>query len=57
VVVRGPEDLFQDKSFPNYHYVILSIHGKTADATMYRVTGLPSDFSIEVKDKFTLTAP
>jgi hypothetical protein len=33
------------------------IHGKTADATMNRVTGLKTALQLEVKDKFTLTAP
>ncbi|HEX3471074.1 MAG TPA: metallophosphoesterase [Silvibacterium sp.] len=58
VLFRGPEDLFQDQSFPNYHYLVFAIHGKTADATMYRVTGVPAKpLGLEVKDKFTLTAP
>lgn len=57
VRVRGPEDLFQDKSHPNYHYLVFSIHGKTADATMYRVAGSPTDLRLEVKDRFTLRAP
>jgi acid phosphatase type 7 len=59
VVFRGPEDLYQDESYPNYHYLVFTIHGKTADATMYRVTGLtpPAALHLEVKDKFTLTAP
>jgi hypothetical protein len=58
IAYRGPEDKYQDKSFPNYHYLVLQIHGKTADATMYRVADpkAPS-LSLEVKDKFTLTAP
>jgi acid phosphatase type 7 len=59
VLFRGPEDLYQDQSFPNYHYLVFLIHGKTADATMYRVTNPthPAAFGLEVKDKFTLTAP
>ena len=59
VVVRGPDDLYQDRAYPNYHYLVFAIHGKTADATMYRVTSLyhPSKLGLEVKDKFTLTAP
>jgi hypothetical protein len=59
VFVRGPDDLYQDHSYPNYHYLVLAIHGKTADATMYRVTNPyhPSKLGLEVKDKFTLTGP
>jgi len=59
VLVRGPEDLFQAKTFPNYHYLVFMIHGKTAEATMYRVTyqGHSSKLVLEVKDKFVLTPP
>ena len=59
VYFRGPEDLYTDRAYPNYHYVVLAIHGKTADATMYRVTNPyhPSKLRLEVKDRFTLTAP
>jgi len=59
VVMRGPEDLFQGQSFPNYHYLVFTIHGKTADAVMNRVAGLkpPETLHLEVNDKFTLTAP
>ena len=59
VFVRGPDDLYQDRSYPNYHYLVFAIHGKTAEATMYRVTNPyhPSKLGLEVKDKFTLTAP
>jgi len=59
VFFRGPEDLYKDHAYPNYHYVVLDIHGKTANATMYRVTNPyhPSKLGIEVKDRFTLTAP
>ncbi len=59
VFIRGPEDLYQDRAYPNYHYILIRVHGKTADATMYRVTN-PKDLSalgLEVKDRFTLTAP
>jgi len=59
VLFRGPEDLYQEHTYPNYHYVVFAIHGKTADATMYRVTNPmhPSKLGLEVKDTFTLTAP
>ena len=59
IVVRGPEDLYTAKTFPNYHYLVFMIHGKTAEATMYRVAipFRPSKPRVEVKDRFTLTAP
>lgn len=59
VLFRGPEDLYHDREYPNYHYLVFAIHGKTADATMYRVTNPyhPSKLGLEVKDRFTLMAP
>jgi acid phosphatase type 7 len=58
IAFRGPEDKYQDHSYPNYHYIILQVHGKTADATMYRVANPRSaHLRLEVKDRFTLTAP
>jgi thiamine biosynthesis protein ThiS len=58
IAFRGPEDQYQDPSYPNYHYIVLEINGKTAQATMYRVANpkMPN-LRLEVKDKFTLTAP
>jgi len=58
IAYRGPEDKYQDPSYPNYHYIVLNIHGKVADATMYRVANPKTpNLRLEVKDKFTLTAP
>jgi acid phosphatase type 7 len=59
VLVRGPEDLYTAETYPNYHYLVFMIRGKTAEATMYRVTNPyhPSKLGLEVKDKFALTAP
>lgn len=36
-VVRGPEDLYQDPGFPNYHYVRMVEKGDNLNATMIRV--------------------
>jgi hypothetical protein len=37
---------------------VLQIHGKAADATMYRVADPKADnFRLEVKDEFVLSAP
>lgn len=57
VYLAGPEDLYQDKAFPNFNYVIFTIHGAHADATMYRVADPnAAKFSVEVKDRFSLDA-
>lgn len=36
-VERTPNDLYQDSSFPNYHYVKLVLEGNTLKGTMYRL--------------------
>jgi acid phosphatase type 7 len=58
IAFRGPEDQYKDPSFPNYHYIVLNIHGKAADATMYRIADPKAPgLRLEIKDRFTLTAP
>jgi hypothetical protein len=57
VMVRGPEDLYQDDSFPNFHYLLFTVHGKRMDATMYRVADPNSaTLTVETKDRFALVA-
>jgi hypothetical protein len=57
VYVRSPEDLYHDPGFPNFNYVVLKIHGKQADATMYRVIDPKAAvLGAEPKDVFTLQA-
>ena len=54
-VDRTPLDLYQDNSFPNYHYVKFVLDGDILRATMYRLTE-PSAGTWEVKDKFEVHA-
>jgi acid phosphatase type 7 len=57
VYARNPEDLYKDKTYPNFNYLVLMIHGKQADVTMYRVANPKAEtLSTEVKDRFTLRA-
>ena len=50
-VERTPTDLYQDHSFPNFHYVKFVFNGDTVDATMYRLAD--SSGSVwEAKDTF-----
>jgi hypothetical protein len=57
VYMPGPQDLYKDPSYPNFNYVIFSIHGTHADAKMYRVVDPTADkFSVELKDKFSVDA-
>jgi hypothetical protein len=57
IYARNPEDLYRDPGFPNFNYIVLMVHGKQADATMYRLADpKATTLSGEVKERFTLTA-
>ena len=57
VYVRNPQDLYRDPGFPNFNYLVLMVHGKQADVTMYRVADPKAPtLTTEVKERFTLTA-
>ncbi len=54
VLVRGPQDQYRDTGFPVFHYVIFTVHGKRADAEMYKVVDpAAKEFSVEIKDRFS----
>jgi 3',5'-cyclic AMP phosphodiesterase CpdA len=55
-IARTPADLFQDNSFPNYHYLKFVFDGTSLQATMYRVKD-PSAAtpSWEIKDAFAIS--
>jgi 3',5'-cyclic AMP phosphodiesterase CpdA len=54
---RNPEDLYQGKEYPNFNYLVFLVHGKQADATMYRVADpKAATLTTEIKERFTLTA-
>jgi acid phosphatase type 7 len=57
IYARNPEDLYKDKEYPNFNYLIFMLHGKQADATMYRVANPKAPtLTTEIKERFTLTA-
>lgn len=57
VMVRSPDDLYHQPGFPNFHYLVLDIHGKHADVVMKRIADPTApDFKSEIKDTFTLDA-
>ncbi|HEY3990264.1 MAG TPA: metallophosphoesterase [Acidobacteriaceae bacterium] len=57
VFVRGPQDLYRDPGFPVFNYVVLTIHGKTADGTMYKIADPnAAEYSVVAKDHFVETA-
>jgi hypothetical protein len=54
-VERMPSDVYQDSSFPNYHYVKFVLSGNALKGTMYRLTNL-DNINWEVKDTFVVNA-
>jgi len=57
VFVRGPEDQYRDPGFPVFNYVILTIHGKQAKGTMYKIADPnAAEYSVVAKDHFVETA-
>ena len=55
-VVRGPDDLFQDDSFPNYHYLKFTLEGGLLRGTMYRLDLQPATPSWTAADHFEIHA-
>jgi hypothetical protein len=54
-VERAPDDLYQDNSFPNYHYVEFSLKGNTLEGKMFRLADPKADTpSWELKDSFSI---
>lgn len=57
VFARNPQDLYRDPADPNFNYLVFQVHGKQADATMYRVVDpKAATLAVEVKERFTLRA-
>jgi hypothetical protein len=57
VLVRGPQDQYRDPAFPVFNYVVLTIHGKQADGTMYKIADPnAAEYSVVAKDHFIETA-
>ena len=57
VFVRGPQDKYRDPGFPVFNYVVLTIHGKTANGKMYKIADpKAAEYSVVAKDHFVETA-
>jgi acid phosphatase type 7 len=57
IFIRGDQDLYQARTYPNFHYLVITLQGKHADVKMYRVVDPDAaQKSVEVKDTFTLDA-
>jgi len=56
-VERAPDDLYQDKGFPNYHFVEFVLNGDTLEAKMYRLADVNAEAPTwEAKDSFKVRA-
>jgi hypothetical protein len=57
IFIRGDQDLYHARTYPNFHYLVITLNGKHADVKMYRVVDPDAaQKSVEVKDSFTLDA-
>ncbi len=57
IFIRGDQDLYRARTYPNFNYVVITVEGKHADAKMYRVVDPDAAVkSVELKDSFTLDA-
>ena len=57
IFIRGDQDLYRARTYPNFNYVVITLEGKHADAKMYRVVDPDAaKKSVELKDSFTLDA-
>ena len=57
IFIRGDQDLYRARTYPNFNYVLITLEGKHADAKMYRVVDPnAAQRSVEVMDSFTLDA-
>ena len=57
IFIRGDQDLYRARTYPNFNYVVITLEGKHADAKMYRVVDPnAAQRSVEVMDSFTLDA-
>jgi acid phosphatase type 7 len=53
VFIRGPQDQYRDPAFPVFNYVVLTIHGKHAEGTMYKIADPNAAvYSVVAKDHF-----
>ncbi len=57
VFVRGPQDQYTDSGFPVFHYIVITVRGKRAEGTMYKIADPRAvELTVEPKDHFVETA-
>jgi acid phosphatase type 7 len=57
IFIRGDQDLFRAGTYPNFHYLLITLEGKHAEAKMFRVADADAvEKTVELKDSFVLDA-
>jgi acid phosphatase type 7 len=57
IFIRGDQDLYHARTYPNFNYVVITLQGKHADAKMYRVVDPDAaQRAVELQDSFSLDA-
>lgn len=57
VFIRGPQDKYRDPAFPVFNYVMLAVHGKRLEGTMYKIADPDAtEYTLVEKDHFVETA-
>jgi hypothetical protein len=57
VLIRGPQDQYRDPAFPVFNYVVLTVHGKQLEGTMYKIADPDAkELTAVEKDRFVETA-
>jgi hypothetical protein len=57
IFIRGDQDLYRARTYPNFNYVVITLAGKHAEAKMYRVVDPDAaQKTVELQDSFTLDA-
>ena len=58
LLYRGHSDLYRDKGFPVYHYLVLDVSRRGLHAAMWKVKDPEAaELGVEEKDTFTIPAP
>ncbi len=57
IFIRGDQDLYHARTYPNFNYVVITLQGTHADAKMYRVVDPDAaQRAVELQDSFSLDA-
>jgi calcineurin-like phosphoesterase family protein len=58
LLYRGHSDLYRDRGFPVYHFLVLDVNARELSAVMWKITDPEAqNLELEQKDSFTIPAP